>query len=597
MQKRPIQYLPVPFPKDYDPGPKFFHDNFASSFIEDMVRMMDTGLLIDSDAVNDLRKLINKVQKSVRERLDKNPMVIEYQENVQRPAKQKDHEEKATQSLRTVDYYIKPYKPGDMLHRTWVVNTYLMMEGQEHLVKDKWTVKDVKDHLVFNPSNFLQGVIEKLPYKNSEIVNAAMLKLAEYKLELWNRPRFEKANEKVALQPFNPNSTKQTTEFFDYFDVPPLAFSKDTGEASWGRDQIEQTKKEYEQYDNTENLMDFLDALIDNSYSAIIKNNFIKAFDTYSVDGVLHGNIKLFGAKSFRNTSNSPNLLNAPSTKSIYAKPLKRCFRAKDGFVIYAIDLSALEDRVISNLSGDVNKCSVFTEGLDGHSVNACGYYTKQIEDIIGPKKDDVSFVKKFMEVHGQGNKILEKLRQISKGPTFKLAYGGFPDSHKGGVITPALFDRYHNVLYPGITDYRENYVLPTALRKGYLHLGLGCRIYSDNPDNDIRTLHNATVQFWSILTLIAVNEINYRIDQEGLSDWIQVQSTIYDSIYTQCYKDPELIKWLNDNLVDVMTVQYLEDEIVHNEATGEIGYNWADLHKVPNGASVPDIEKVLEDL
>jgi hypothetical protein len=54
------------------------------------------------------------------------------------------------------------------------------------------------------------------------------------------------------------------------------------------------------------------------------------------------------------------------------------------------------------------------------------------------------------------------------------------------------LFDAYHNKLYPGITDYRENYVLKTALKQGFVHLGLGFKIYSDRPEKDIRTLNNA---------------------------------------------------------------------------------------------------------
>ena len=208
-----------------------------------------------------------------------------------------------------------------------------------------------------------------------------------------------------------------------------------------------------------------------------------------------------------------------------------------------------------------------------------------------------MAYVKKFMEAFDNDHPEIKKFRQKSKGPTFKLAYGGYPDDHKGGVITQEIFDRYHNILYPGITEYRENYVLPTAREQGYLHLGLGCRLYTDDASKDIRTLHNSTVQFWSILTLIAVNELNHRIREEKLSDIIQVTSTIYDSIYTQAIKDADVIKWLNDNMIEVLCTKYLEDETISNEASGEVGYNWADLTKVPNGASVDDIKVILRDL
>jgi len=328
----------------------------------------------------------------------------------------------------------------------------------------------------------------------------------------------------------------------------------------------------------------------------LLRTIFLKHSIPYTIDGVLHGNIRLFGAKSFRNTSNSPNLLNAPSTGSIYAKPLKRCIRAPDGHVIYTADLAALEDRVIANLSGDQNKKNIFLEGLDGHSLNACGYFPKLIEKAgMGKNTDNVAYVKEFYRrVEEDKNAVLSGIRFKSKAPTFKLAYGGFPDADKGGVITQEIFDNYHDVLYPGITRYREKYVLPATKRQGFIHLGLGCIMYSGDPAADIRTLNNATVQFWSILTLIAINEFNYRLTEEDLHEEVKVSSTIYDSVYAKVLQDPEIIKWVNDNLIELLCVQYLEEEAIHNEANGDIGLNWADLHKISNNASIEEISEVL---
>lgn len=598
---RPWQHLPMPKPCDYDPGPVWFYENFVQPLISDSIKMMCAGIHIDEEAVEDLRATIDRVISNVDSLLLRNQIIQRYQEQRAGVA-QKAHYKKCTEAIRTVEYYYRDYN-GTVIHRTWVVNTYLKSIGSEKDVKESWSAVDLKKYNIFKGDRKLAQLIDKTFNENSEFIKNGMTALAEFKTELWNRPRYEKGNSKAKLEPFNPGSAKQKQELFAMLGIEPFAFSEDTGDGSWGREYIELLLKQSTGDNKT--LDEVLECIIDHSFSGIIRNNFLKAFDTYTIDHVLHGNIKLFGAKSFRNTSNSPNLLNMPSSKSIYAKPLKKCFvrpkptkKVPKGFKIYAIDLGALEDRVIANLSGDVNKSNIFLEGLDGHSLNACGYFPDAIAEIMGPNTDNVAYVKEFYRLADvERVAAIVKLRSDSKPPTFKLAYGGFPDAEKGGVITQEIFDNYHNILYPGITDYRENYVLKTTQAQGYLHLGLGCRIYSDDAAGDIRTLNNATCQFWSILTLIAINELNHRITEEGLEDKIQVCSTIYDSIYLYVEDDAETIKWLNDNAVETLCVDYLHDQVVKNEAAGEIGNNWCDLHQVVNGASVEDIEEILKTI
>ena len=185
---------------------------------------------------------------------------------------------------------------------------------------------------------------------------------------------------------------------------------------------------------------------------------------------------------------------------------------------------------------------------------------------------------------------------------TFGLSYGSFPAKVAATLKIPledaeAIFNRYHNELYSGITTYRENYVESTANAEGRIHMGMGCYIATDNASRDIRTLHNATCQFWSILTLLAINKMHQLIDLSGLQEEVQCISTIYDSIYFIVKKDADLIKWVNDQIVPIMGTDFIEGQTIENEATAEIGLDWADLHQISNDASEEEIQKVLDSL
>lgn len=606
----PWDLLPTPEPKDEYYSQEFFYDNVAKHLIPDVIRIMNNGIPIDLNEVRRLEATLDDVLDKVQQELQENRLIREFQLLRHTNLCTQFVAEQRTK-LKPMTHFLKDFDPSSVLHRSYVMThiasltklSYTPLEFIDDGIP-KWTMNDVKRVKGEHPA--IDLLLNRRMQPTNSIAKSAMQTLATRKATIFNTPIREKiANPKqyVELPPFNTGSSVQKLAFFSWLGLESDVKSADTGNDSWNKDQIERIHKETTDPDIkavTKTMMDY-------AAGAIIKQNFVPAFYAYTInhpDGVtrLHGELNLFGAKTFRLTSQNPNMLNMPSTKSIYKKPVKKCLIAPPGFVVLTADFSALEDRVIACLSKDTNKCNIFHEQLDGHCLNAYGYFLEEIAQHMELTGDTVTDVKRFAELVDAEHKQLKDIRQKGKPATFGLSYGAYPKkvatSLKISVpAATAIFERYHNVLYPGITDYRENYILPTAEKQGFLHLGLGCTIKTNNPGRDIRTLHNATCQFWSILTLLAINKMHKLIDRDCYQQDVFCISTIYDSIYFIVREDPAIIKWVNDHLIPVMTKDFIVDQTVKNEAVAEIGYTWADLKKIPVDASLDKIAAVLAEL
>lgn len=601
-QYSPHDQLPAPNPATtrYDFG--HFYYNTASYLIKDTVRIMDNGLHIDLDKVAELEEVLVDQLDEVKKDIAANPLIQTYLKSrykEQIKAFKKDRKSK----LRPKSYYEKPFNHKDLIHRSYFMDEYAKTKGwsspEDKLPTGvgKWPVKLVNKYAKTN--HLLKMMIEGALPSETETLIVAMDKLAQDKADIYNQKYVEQIKSPTVPYPeFNPGSALQKQELFSMLGIESEDTSKTTGLPKWDRSQVERINKETQDPD----IRTMTQSFIDYSFAAIIKNNFIEAFYKYTVDNRLYGQYKLLGAKSARYTSSNPNMLNAPSTGSRFAKPVKKCFTAPQGKVILAADYSALEDRVIASLSKDTNKCDIFLKDLDGHSLNALAYFSdkvKQIMPVTGDTPTDATNLKKLVD---EGNTTAIEIRQNSKGPTFGLAYGAYPPKIAKTLKVSleegqALFDNYHNVLYPGITDYRENYVLPTAQEEGEIHLGIGFTLKTDDPGKDIRTLANATCQFWSILTALTINKMHNLIDQMGYEEDVKVISTIYDSIYFEVTNNPVIVKWVNDNLITTMLVDFMEDQLIPNEAESEVGYDWATMVAIPNNAPLAKVAEVLKSL
>lgn len=624
---RPWQLLPAPEPSTVSPPDGYFYETIAKHLIKDTVRIMHNGLPIDMQKVQELEANLDTTLAKVASDLAANPIVKDYLAiRYNHLTKTYLHEQQA--KIKPPEHFLKPFDCKNPDHRSYFMYYYIKdkdIKPPDELLPTgipKWPAKEIKklsqDHLAL--SLLLNGNISPT---NTFAIQAMNL-YAAHKAEIHNRKFYDNINNLTSIEypQFNPASPDQKHELLT--DLLGYESEKLTdayikyeralnAHIKYGKPEPIEPKNKYSwDRDNIESLIalaksdderSLFQSLIDYSMGSIIKNNFIQAFYRYTIDGRLHGQYTLLGAKSGRYTSKEPNMLNSPSTGSIYAKPVKRCFIAPPGYVVWSIDYAALEDRVIASLTRDTNKCEIFLQDLDGHSMGAVSYFPEKISAEMALTGDLSTDAKKFKELVDAGNKTLKALRQDGKAVTFGLSYGCFPPKVATTLKIPLeeaekIFNNYHKVLYPSITKYREEYVLKTVKETGRIHLGLGFYMKSSSPDKDIRTIANGTCQFWSTLTSIAINELHHRIDETFVdSSVIQVTSTIYDAIYGIALADSEVLKWLNDNIVPIMVKDFMVDQTVHNEAQLEIGKDWSDLHPIPIDSTEIQIQQILQGL
>lgn len=233
----------------------------------------------------------------------------------------------------------------------------------------------------------------------------------------------------------------------------------------------------------------------------------------------------------------------------------------------------------------------------DMHTLHSTYFFKEQWEDLVNkPFENTIEFNKLCYDLT-DSNKEASNLRSASKPCTFKLAYGGFPDADKGGSITQPIFDRYHGELYQGVTEFKEDYVIPTVNQQGWLHLNWGLRLSTSNPRGDMLTMNNSNFQGYSNLTALAGIKFRDLYLAEGNPHNILGLNIIHDALYYELDNTPEAVKYLNDNLIACMIPDFLHNQAVHLRAECDFGINQRDMITLPNNASIEVITNKLSEL
>lgn len=394
---------------------------------------------------------------------------------------------------------------------------------------------------------------------------------------------------------FNPNSDKQLQGFlYDFLGLPVTAYT-DSKQPSTKGDVVKNLKHKTSDED-IHNCLKAINAFKDVS---IILTTFISAFEK-AIQGpsgqfYLFGFFNLGGTVSGRLSSNGPNMQNIPATRSKYAKIIKMCFIAQHPWLFVGLDFASLEDRISALTTKDPNKLKVYTDGYDGHSLRAFSYFGDQMPDIDPNSVESINSI----EVK------YKSLRQDSKVPTFLLTYGG---THIGiidkmGWTTAKAMDvdtKYHE-LYKVSDDWVQG-KLDQAAIDGYVTAAFGLRVRTPllkqvirgirvtpfEAEAEGRTAGNALGQSWGLLNSRAVMAFMQKVRAHPKYRlMIRPCAQIHDANYYIIRDDPELILWMNRELVKEVKWQNHPD-IWHDEVKlgGELSIfypSWAEEMKLPN--------------
>ncbi|MCD1628499.1 DNA polymerase [Marinobacter shengliensis] len=399
---------------------------------------------------------------------------------------------------------------------------------------------------------------------------------------------------------FNPNSPKQLQIlFYDIMGLPIIDLTDTKQPATGGK-----TIKKLVNHTKDEEHVKALKAIRGWSEAEKILSTFIPAFERAidKGDGVvyLHGSFNLGGTVSGRLSSSDPNLQNIPSG-STYGKLIKKCFEAPQGWLFSGADFNSLEDYISALTTKDPNKLDVYLKGFDGHSLRAAYYFRDQLPHIDLSDPESVNSIKEEYP----------ELRQDSKSPTFLLTYGG---TYHGMINnlgwseeqSKKIEANYHE-LYK-VSDEWVQGKLTQASKDGYVTVAFGLRVRTPmlaqcmwgsnrvpyEAQAEGRTAGNALGQSYGLLTNRACNEFMEKVWASPYKLDIKPVAMIHDAIYLLIRNDPEVVAWVNRELIKSMQWQELP-EIQHDQvkigAELDIFYpTWADPMKIHNDATEAEI-------
>lgn len=576
---------------------RYYYDFILKPAIPVVVEMIMNGQAIDLSKVDKLKAEVEAFNELTLNTISQYQMVKQFQDRVD--------QERINKFLEPINKAMKKPKyegyKNNVAMRTWIINHYNGTEFEKVSATDLKSMDTPIAKLLldkeFDHPMVLAGARE---YEEAECLRQ---NIAANRIDKIEHP------EKYIQIGFNPWNYQQLKQMWLEFGLESYKVSKETGEMSFDSKVLEELSKT-----TTGEPQEVISHYLEVAQSKNMITQYIPKYYGSTINGRVHWSLRLFGTFTGRLSGKAgddkmeapmkhqmgANGVTQPVGHKIYGKTVKSLFIAPKGRIMAAVDYNGLENHINACLTKDATTIKLLSPdpatGLmwDMHTLHSTIFFREQWEELTGqPFEDTIEYNNMCFKLCDTDPRA-KRLRNDSKPCTFKLAYMGFPDDHKGGSITQAIFDRYHTKLYPGVAKFRDDYVIPTSKEQNYLHLNWGLRVYSSNPKADLLSLNNANFQGYSDLTLIAGTKFRDRYLANGNPYNIIGLNIIHDALYYELDDTPEAIQWVNNNLIACMIPDFLKDQTVHLRAEADFGYDQAHMVTVPNNA---DLQTIVDRL
>ena len=357
-----------------------------------------------------------------------------------------------------------------------------------------------------------------------------------------------------------------------------------------------------------------LKALIELNKVGKILDSFIPVFLDKTIkksDGsyYLHGSYNLGSVKSGRMSSNNPNMQQIPSSGTVYAKPIKKCFKPPKGWLLVSADFNALEARINALLTKDPMKLQVYTEGFDSHSFNTYVYWKDKFPHIDSTKSDQINSI-------ANTNK---SDRQKSKAVTFALQFFGtyktlVNNSGFSEEEAKTICKNYEDIYKASITWVNQE--LSKASKNGYVTGAFGLKLRTPimkqvlwgskkvpyEAQAESRTAGNMlSGQSFGLLNNRSQNEFLTRVTNSKFALDIKPVAAVHDSVYFLIKKDYNVLHWVNDNLIECM--EWQDDPAIYHDkvklgAQLVVHYpTWAEEITIPNKIDLLSLINLVKEI